>query len=118
MMSIEEHALEYQEVANFEGTFEEAVTKCVVPVPNVMSFNQWIAWRKGDGMRPTGAHGSERTTRPNEESEIWQRAMKYYYGDDWKQVLDETRFAIAVQEEFDQKDQETDAPAGVGWTHH
>ena len=114
MMSIEDDASDYQEVANFEGTFEEAVTKCVVPVPSVMSFNQWIAWRKGDGMRPTRAHGCARTTKPSEESAIWQRAMKRHYGDDWRQVLDETQLAIAIQDEVDQKDQELDAPAGFG----
>ena len=111
MMSIEEHDLQYQEVANFDGTFEEAVTACVVPVPNVMSFNQWIAWRKGDGMRPTQAHGSARTTKPNEESEIWHRAMKCYYGEGWRQVYDEAREKGYIRPEVD-----GDGVSGMGIT--
>ena len=58
-------------------------------------------------MRPTQAHGSEHTTKPNEE-------LKCYYGEEWRRVYHEAQLAIAEQEELDQKDQEIDAPAGFG----
>jgi hypothetical protein len=42
----EEHDLSYQEVAEYDGKFEEAVTGGVILMPELMTYNEWIAWRK------------------------------------------------------------------------
>ena len=94
----EEVDLSYQEVANFEGTFEDAVEAMKVLQPDLMSFNDWIAWRKTDGLRPTKRHGSERTTKSKEESLLWRRTMLFYYGDDWRRTLEANQIAIAEEE--------------------
>ena len=76
------------EVANYEGSFEDAVNDTIVPVPGLMSFNDWISWRAKDGMRPTKKHGSARASTSIEESGLWRRAMVHFHGEDWREQYD------------------------------
>ena len=59
-----------------------------VPVPELMPFNEWISWRKKDGLRPTNKHGCARATTSLEEAEFWRRAMQYFHGEDWRMVME------------------------------
>jgi hypothetical protein len=80
----EEHDLSYQEVAEYGGSFEEAVTGGVIFMPELMTYNEWIAWRKVEGKRPTKALGCDRATTSAEESALWRNAMKVYHGENWR----------------------------------
>ena len=106
----EEHELSYQEVAEYEGTFEEAVTEDVIPMPGLMTYNEWIAWRKVGGKRPTKALGCDRATTSTEEAALWRNMMAVYHGEDWRLDLD-TRTADHV-ERVDQEAPSTAGPAG------
>ena len=106
----EEHDLSYQEVAEYVGTFEEAVTGDVIRMPRLMTYNEWIAWRKVAGKRPTRALGCDRATTSAEESALWRNMMAVYHGDDWRLDLD-TRIADHV-EEVDQEAHSTAGPPG------
>ena len=67
---VEEHDLSYQEVAEYVGTFQEAVTGDFILMPGLMTYNEWIAWRKVAGKRPTRALGCDRATTSAEESAL------------------------------------------------
>jgi hypothetical protein len=77
----------YEEVANYEGTIEEAAEKRLFPPPALMEFNSWQKWRKAMGMRPTKRLGSKRPTTTGQEAVLWRRVMEQYYGEDWQLVL-------------------------------
>ncbi len=36
----------FEEVTNYKGTFEDAVSEEVIPQPELMQFNDWQIWRK------------------------------------------------------------------------
>ena len=38
--------MSFEEVANYEGTFEDAVSEEVIPQPELMQLNDWQIWRK------------------------------------------------------------------------
>jgi hypothetical protein len=57
-------------------------------VPELMPFNEWIAWRKKEGMRPTKHHGCARPTTSLEEAGLWRRAMEHFHGEDWRMVME------------------------------
>ena len=106
----EEHDLSYQEVAEYEGSFEEAVTGGVIFMPELMTYNEWIAWRKVEGKRPTKALGCDRATTSAEESALWRNAMEVYHGENWRLDLD-TRIADHV-EKVDHEAPSTASPSG------
>ncbi len=84
----EEGDMSIGEVANYEGTFEDAVSEEAIPQPELMQFNDWQIWRKKEGLRPTKRQGCIRATTTHEEAELWRRAMQYYFGDDWRMVME------------------------------
>ena len=55
-LEAEEGDMSIEEVANYEGTFEDAVSEMVIPEPELMQFNDWLSWRKKEGLRPTKRH--------------------------------------------------------------
>ena len=87
-----------EEVANYEGTFEDAVSEEVIPEPELMQFNDWLIWRKKEGSRPTKRQGCIRATTSYEEAELWRRAMQYYYGDDWRMVMEMNQIFVEEDE--------------------
>jgi hypothetical protein len=40
------------EIADFKGTFVEAVTAGILPAPEWMPFDKWIRYRQKEGRRP------------------------------------------------------------------
>ena len=82
-LEAEEGDMSIGEVANYEGTFEDAVGDMAIPVPELMPFNEWISWRKKEGLRPTKRLGCVRATTSQEEAELWRRAMQYFHGEDY-----------------------------------
>ena len=79
--------LPFEEVANYEGTIEEAAEAGLFPQPDLMEFNTWQKWRKALGMRPTKRLGSKRPTSTSQEANLWRSVMEEYYGEDWQMVL-------------------------------
>ena len=65
--------LQFEEVANYQGTIEDAVNEEVIPEPALMQFNQWQSWRKEEGLRPTKRRGCSRATSTQEEANPWRR---------------------------------------------
>jgi hypothetical protein len=55
-LEAEEGDMSIEEVANYEGTFEDAVSDMTIPVPELMPLDEWISWRKKKGLRPTKPH--------------------------------------------------------------
>ena len=104
---VEEHDLSYQEVAEYDGTFEEAVTGDVIPKPKLMIYNEWIAWRKVAGKRPTRALGCDRATTSAEESALWRSMMTVYHGEEWRLNLD-----AMVADHAEEDHQEAPSTAG------
>ena len=109
------HDMSYQEVAEYDGTFEEAVTGDIIPKPKLMPYNDWIAWRKVTGKRPTKAMGCDRTTTSAEEAALWRSAMAVYYGETWRLGLD--AMVADHAEAADQEASSTAGPAGFTRSH-
>ena len=106
------HDMSYQEVAEYDGTFEEAVTGDIIPKPKLMTYNDWIAWRKVTGKRPTKAIGCDRATTSAEEAALWRSAMTVYHGEEWRLGLD-----AMVADHAEAADQEASSTAGpAGFT--
>jgi len=106
--------MSFEEVANYEGTFEDAVSEEVIPQPELMQFNDWQIWRKKEGLRPTKRLGCIRATTTQEEAELWRRAMQYYFGDDWRMVMEMNQILVEEDEGVlnDQAPSQTVNPAG------
>jgi len=75
-----------REVSGTDLPFEEAVSAELVPKPELMTWNDWQAWRRGVGLRPTiaadGGRGEGKV-----EAALWRRVMQVYHGDDWAAQL-------------------------------
>ena len=71
-----------REVSGTEEGFLGLVASDVLPMPELMSFNEWSSWRSGDGRRPRRVHWDPRTTTQGEEATLWRRAMETFYGED------------------------------------
>ena len=71
MTALEEEVgdMPFEEVANYEGTFEDAVSDMTIPEPELMPLNKWVSWRKKEGLRPTKRLGCGRATTSQEEAE-------------------------------------------------
>ena len=85
MAAVEEEevvALQFQEVANYQGTIEEAASAGVIPQPELMPFNMWQQWRKTVGLHPCKRLGSQRATTTSEEANLWRRVMEAYHGEE------------------------------------
>ena len=75
------------EVSGSTLTLEEAISDGSVPVPDLMPYNQWLAWRAQEGSRPVRRRGDVRTTSSAQESELWRATMQDIYGGDWAEQL-------------------------------
>ena len=67
------------EIANFKGTFVEAVDAGMLPAPEWMPFDKWIRYRQKEGRRPP-RKGLDKLMVYLEELKIWNRVMKHYHG--------------------------------------
>jgi len=93
-LEAEEGDMSIEEVANYEGTFEDAVSDMTIPEPELMPFNKWVSWRKKEGLRPTKRLGCARATTSQEEAELWRRAMQYFHGEDWRMVMEMNQILV------------------------
>ena len=102
------------EVASYEGTFEDAVSDMTIPVPELMPFNEWISWRKKEGLRPTKKHGCARATTSLEEADLWRRAMQHFHGEDWRMTMETNLILVSGDVGLleDQAPSQTLRPAG------
>ena len=61
-VAVEELADVCEEVANYDGTIEEAADEEFIPAPPLMCVNSWQKWRKEFGLRPTKRLGCKNPT--------------------------------------------------------
>ena len=59
-----------------------------------MLWNEWQAWRRSEGLRPTKELDGV-TTIARQESALWRRTMETLYGPDWRRLYDDREAAIA-----------------------
>ena len=45
-LEAEEGDMSVEEVANYEGAFEDAVSDMTIPETELMPFNKWVSWRR------------------------------------------------------------------------
>ena len=62
------------EVADYEGTFMEALEQGILPVPSLMEYQEFQKWRRDEGRRPTAASDGTGTSQ-KQESDMWREAM-------------------------------------------
>ena len=90
------------EIANFKGTFVEAVDAGILPAPGWMPFDEWIRYRQKEGLRPP-RQGLDRLMVYLEELKIWSRVMKHYHGpsdDQWKTIEEKHAEAFMTVESY------------------
>ena len=72
-----------EEVAGYDGTFEDAIYAKMIPEPVLMPFREWASWRRTKGLRPVQRQGCDRLMEYLEELKLWDRVMRYYHCDFW-----------------------------------
>ena len=68
------------------GSLIECIDQQIVPVPEILSWNEWQHWRRDYGLRP---HGRSRRA----ESTLWKATMLELYGPDWLTEVHTKQFA-------------------------
>ena len=53
-----------------------------IPKPDLLSWQEWVAWRSAVGERPTRSRG-DLSTASAEENALWKSTMAHFYGTDW-----------------------------------
>ena len=71
-----------QQVSGSDRTLLEAIRDEEVPSPDLMSWNDWQAWRSTTGRMPRAATDGYSVTRA-QESALWKAVMLDLYGEDW-----------------------------------
>ena len=101
-------------VIGTELSFFEAVEAELVETPRLTSYKEWLAWRRGAGMRPPG--GGRNWSLG--DSALWRLAMERYHGPDWRSTLEEAEAAAADEEEEAEASREettrVEGPPGLG----
>ena len=72
-------------VADFDGTFWDALEEGKIPTPRVMTWNEWQNWRKDKGGMPEGRERGREVQRM--ESALHKATMQRIYGDRWRDEL-------------------------------
>ena len=71
------------EVEGFEGTLIEAFEQGFLSAPTEpLPWNQWQAWRSGEGLRPTTARRFT-TSQRQAEAALWRSTMAGLFGEGW-----------------------------------
>jgi len=99
-----------REVSGTEEGFLGLVASDVLPMPELMSFNEWSSWRSGDGRRPRRVHGDPRTTTQGEEATLWRRTMEIFYGTDWRVDLSRRQDSEALAAFREDEEEERGSP--------
>ena len=92
----DEQPQQVYEVSRNPGvSLQEAINETLVAAPELMDFNEWLAWRKTEGRRPTlKVDGIKRGN--GEEAMLWKYIMEAYYGPSWAQMVADKRAAAAL----------------------
>ena len=91
-----------REVAGKDESLLELIAAETIEKPELVSFNDWIHWRKSSGTKPT-RHTGEINTKPGQEAVLWRHVMAELYGQSWKEEL-------SAQQERDAIDHACRAP--------
>ena len=75
------------------GTLIECIDQQIVPVPELLSWNEWQNWRRDYGLRP---HRRSRRA----ESTLWKATMLELYGPDWLTEVHTKQFAEEEDEVY------------------
>ena len=73
---------EVREVAGSGENLVVLIDRGEVPIPALMTFNDWQKWRRGVGRRPTIRKDGVGTT-PTAEAELWRSSMNHVHCSDW-----------------------------------
>ena len=79
--------LRLEEVAGYDGTFEDAVNAWRIREPEMMPFTEWARWRRAKGLLPIPKRGADRLLAYLEELKIWDRVMRFYHAE-WRWFMD------------------------------
>ena len=91
----EQPPLLYEVSCNPGLSLQEAIKDHVVTTPELMDFNEWLAWRKTEGKRPTlKVDGVKRGN--GEEAMLWKYIMEALHGPNWAQMVADKRAAAAL----------------------
>ena len=71
------------EVAGDVRTLLEMIEGEEIETPSLLSWNEWVAWRAGEGRRPAVHRGDAAGTTPAVEADIWRTVMAAVHGVDW-----------------------------------
>jgi hypothetical protein len=82
-----EVSVRIEEVAGYDGTFEDAVNAWMIREPRMMPFTEWAPWRRAEGLLPIPKNGDDRLMAYLEELKIWDRVMNYYH-EEWSWFMD------------------------------
>ena len=74
------------QVSNNTKTLLDAIREGEVPRPELMRWNAWQTWRRGEGRRPLVSRDGV-TTSNAEESALWKSVMCELYGTEWSILL-------------------------------
>ena len=75
------------------GSLIEFIDQQIVPVPELLSWNEWQNWRRDYGLRP---HRRSRRA----ESTLWKATMLELYGPHWLTEVHTKQFAEEEDEEY------------------
>ena len=76
-----------------DATLIQLIDRQEVPVPELLSWNEWQVWRREVGLRPRG-----RSRRA--ESALWKATMRELYGPDWLEAVHSKQFSLEEGREF------------------
>ena len=75
------------EVLDYDGTLLEAIQQAVVPMPPLLTWPSWLAWRATEGRLPPMPPNHERSAWMREEVQRWTGVLRDIYGADFRQRL-------------------------------
>ena len=87
-------AMDQYEVSRRPGiTLAQALEAEDVPMPGLMRFQGWLAWRGTEGLRPARKKGDTAGTSGGFEADLWRRTMELVHGSNWKVELEAKEIA-------------------------
>ena len=95
------------EVADSSDSLITLIDNGEVPIPAMMSFNDWQKWRRDVGRRPTVRTNGVGTSS-TDEVKIWRSSMIHVYGVDW-----ETEFYAPVEDDEDREAEQEEASGSM-----
>ena len=85
-----------QEVRGTDEPLLKVVADGGVEPPPLMSYIEWLTWRRSSETRPHKVV-DERTSNPREESSLWRGVMAALHGENWRSDLAEKQETEALE---------------------